>query len=176
MEITEARVKLVKSGPDKLQAFCSLTIDNSFVIRDLKVIEGSRGYFVAMPSRKLTDRCPRCDGKNHLRARFCNDCGARLPEDRAEKDEMGRARLHVDIAHPINSACRDLIQDKVLKAFHNEMESVKQASRSFSYREEEDTVSNDDVNTDLSAGLNPQESESLREEKSSDDSFGKGLF
>lgn len=127
MEITEVRVKLLSSGPDKLRAFCSLTVDNAFVIRDLKVIAGSRGYFVAMPSRKLTDRCPQCDGHNHLRARFCHDCGARLPEDRAGKDEMGRARLHVDIAHPINSACRDLIQRKVLAAFHREMDGARQS-------------------------------------------------
>ena len=76
MEITEARIKLMPSRSDRLQAFCTITIDSDFVIRDIKIIEGAKGAFVAMPSRKLTDKCPKCGGKNHLRARHCNDCGA----------------------------------------------------------------------------------------------------
>ena len=71
-----------------------------------------------MPSRKLTDRCPGCGCKNHLRARFCNQCGGKLDEDRATRDADGRVKLHADIAHPINSACREIIQSAVLKAFH----------------------------------------------------------
>ena len=43
MEITEVRVKLVEDTDDRLQAFCSITFDNSFVVRDLKVIEGTNG-------------------------------------------------------------------------------------------------------------------------------------
>src|SRR5919198_296823 len=103
---------------DKLQAFCTITLDDSFVIRDLKIIEGAKGIFVAMPSRKLTDRCPGCGGKNHLRARYCNQGGGKLDEDRATRDADGRVKLHADIAHPINSACREVIQTAVLKAFH----------------------------------------------------------
>lgn len=171
MEISEVRVKLVRSGPDKLHAFCSLTVDNSFVIRDLKVIEGSRGYFVAMPSRKLTDRCPRCDGKNHLRARFCNDCGARLPEDRAEKDEMGRARLHVDIAHPINSVCRDLIQKKVLSAFREEMDRARRPG----YVSVPDADDDGETVNEADEGNSLAAEEGLKEEQR-DNSFGEGLF
>jgi stage V sporulation protein G len=78
-----------------------------------------------MPSRKLTDRCPRCGAKNHLRARFCNDCGAHLQEERAIKSEDGRAKLYADIAHPINSDCRDLIQRRVLESYTAEMERSK---------------------------------------------------
>ena len=65
MEITEVRVKLVENPDDRLQAFCSITFDDSFVVRDLKVIEGTNGPFVAMPSRKMTGHCPRCQCKNH---------------------------------------------------------------------------------------------------------------
>ena len=55
MKITEIRVKLVDGDPtrQRLRAFCSLTFDNAFVVRDLKVLEGNQGYFVAMPSRKM---------------------------------------------------------------------------------------------------------------------------
>ncbi len=120
MEITEVRIKLMEDPNDRLQGFCSITFDGCFVIRDLKIIQGSKGSFVAMPSRKLTDRCPECGSKNHLRARCCNECGAELDEDRAVKDDDGRAKLYADIAHPINSGCRDMIQARVLDAFEKE--------------------------------------------------------
>jgi stage V sporulation protein G len=126
--ITEVRIKLMEDSTEneRLQAFCSVTFDDAFVVRDLKIIEGTKGPFVAMPSRKLTDRCPGCGCKNHLRARFCNSCGAKLDENRATRDADGRAKLHADIAHPINSACREVIQTAVLKAFTEEKERAKQ--------------------------------------------------
>ncbi len=120
MEITEVKIKLVEANRDRLKAFCSLTIDNNFVIRDLKIVEGAKGMFVAMPSRKIMERCPHCGGKNHLYAKFCNDCGGGLNAP-SEKYQAGRSKLHTDIAHPINSDCRDLIQKKVLEAYEAEM-------------------------------------------------------
>lgn len=122
MIVTEVRIKLVDGDPeeDRLQAFVSITFDNAFVIRDLKLIEGTKGLFLAMPSRKLTDRCPKCGGKNHLRARFCNQCGYRLDEERATRETEGRAKLHADIAHPINSAAREDIEKVVTEAYREE--------------------------------------------------------
>ena len=92
MEITEVRIKLMEDSDDRLQAFCSITFDDSFVIRDLKIIEGSNGPFVAMPSRKLTSHCPQCGCKNHLRGAYCNQCGLRLKDDRAIRDRNGKTR------------------------------------------------------------------------------------
>ena len=132
MEITDIKVKLMGDRDDKLAAFCSITIDDSFIIQDLKVIRGPQGIFVAMPSRKLTDKCPRCGGKNHLRSRYCNECGTRLREDRAPIDANGRATLHADIAHPINSAVREMVQRKVLAAFAAETENAKSPDYQFS--------------------------------------------
>ena len=126
MEISEVRVKLIDNKDDRLKAFCSVTMDNEFVVRDIKIIEGTNGYFVAMPSRKMSDHCEKCGGKNHLRAKYCNNCGASLPEDRARKDTKGRMKLHADIAHPINADCRKKIQDKVVEAFKEELEKSKQ--------------------------------------------------
>ena len=125
MEITEVRIKLVENGNERLRAFCSITLDGDFVIRDLKVIDGSNGPFVAMPSRKLMDRCARCGAKNHLRARFCNECGAKLNDNRAPKDQQGRAKLHADVAHPINAACRERVQRSVVEAYEAELERAK---------------------------------------------------
>lgn len=126
MEITEVRIKLMEDNNERLLAFCSVTFDDAFVVRDLKIIEGSKGSFVAMPSRKLTDRCGQCGYKNHLRARYCNQCGHKLDEDRAVRDANGRAKLHADIAHPINSSCREVIQKAVLQAYQQEMDRSKQ--------------------------------------------------
>ena len=126
MEITEVRIKLMEEPGERLQAFCSITFDDCFVIRDLKIIDGAHGPFVAMPSRKLTSHCHNCGCKNYLRAGYCNQCGARLREERAPKDEDGRAKLYADIAHPINSACREMIQERVIREFHLEKERAKQ--------------------------------------------------
>jgi len=120
MEITEVRIKLMEEPGERLQAFCSITFDDCFVVRDLKIIEGASGPFVAMPSRKLTAHCPHCGCKNHLRAGHCNQCGARLKEQIAAKDDEGRAKLYADIAHPINSACREMIQTRVIQAYQEE--------------------------------------------------------
>jgi stage V sporulation protein G len=126
MEITEVRIKLMENSDDRLQGFCSVTFDDSFVVRDLKIIEGSSGPFVAMPSRKLTSHCPHCGCKNHLKAAHCNQCGSRLKDDRTSRDQEGRAKLYADIAHPINSACREMIQNRVIAEYRSELERAKQ--------------------------------------------------
>ena len=53
MEITEVRISL--RDDDKLKAFASITFDDCFVVRGLKIIEGAQGTFVAMPSRRRND-------------------------------------------------------------------------------------------------------------------------
>lgn len=54
MNITDVRVrKVAKEG--KMKAVVSITIDDEFVVHDIKVIEGEKGLFIAMPSRKATD-------------------------------------------------------------------------------------------------------------------------
>lgn len=80
MNITDVRVRrITKEG--KMKAVVSITLDNEFVVHDIKVIEGEKGLFIAMPSKKGTE---------------------------------GEYR---DIAHPINSGTRELIQNKILDAY-----------------------------------------------------------
>ena len=80
MQIIDVRVrKIEKEG--KMKAIVSITLDNEFVIHDIKVIEGEKGLFIAMPSRKAAD---------------------------------GEYR---DIAHPINSGTRDMIQTVILDKY-----------------------------------------------------------
>ena len=80
MQITDVRIrKVAKEG--KMKTIVSITIDNEFVVHDIKVIEGEKGLFIAMPSRKAAD---------------------------------GEYR---DIAHPINSDTRNMIQTLILEQY-----------------------------------------------------------
>lgn len=82
MEITDVRVrKIDKEG--KMKAVVSITIDDEFVIHDIKVIEGEKGLFIAMPSKKSAD---------------------------------GEYR---DIAHPINSETRGMLEEIILKSYED---------------------------------------------------------
>ena len=124
MEITEVRI-FPKEGKDKkLKAYAAVTFDNAFVVRNIKIIEGSKGVFVAMPSRKLREACPGCGYTNTVKSRFCNECGkmihsnsarTRIPETAA--DDTQRQSDHRDIAHPITPEFRDYLQNKVLAAW-----------------------------------------------------------
>jgi stage V sporulation protein G len=120
MEIVEVRIKLmVNCG--RLKALSSITFGGGLVLGDLKIIEGRKGLFVQFPIRKLTNRCP-CGHSNELRARYCNDCGSRLDDNRATLDLYGYPRLHIDVIYPNNPACRALIESKVLPAYYHEVQ------------------------------------------------------
>lgn len=122
---TEVRVKLMDG--ERLLAFASITFDNEFVVRDLKVILGTKGPFVAMPSRKLADKCPSCQSKCFLQDHFCSRCGLELDPERATRDELvARVKLHADIAHPITAKSRAKIQDTVLDAYRSELARSKE--------------------------------------------------
>jgi len=82
MNVTDVRVRKINQD-GKMKAIVSVTLDDSFVIHDVKVVEGQNGLFVAMPSRKTPD---------------------------------GEFR---DIAHPITSGAREVIQSAVLEAYQN---------------------------------------------------------
>lgn len=88
MEITKVTVREIDMN--MVKGLASIVIDDCFVVHELRVVDGDRGFFVAMPSRKL----PNGDFK--------------------------------DIAHPLNSETRELIQDTVLKAFFRMKEERKQ--------------------------------------------------
>ncbi len=86
MEITEVRISI--RNEEKLKAFASITFDDCFVVRGLKVINGSEGYFVSMPSRKHKD------GTYHDIAHPINNEMRKMIEDRvldAFEQELNRA-------------------------------------------------------------------------------------
>ena len=55
MQFSDVRIRLISNPESKLKAVASITIDDCFVVHDIKVLEGSQGYFVSMPSRKTPD-------------------------------------------------------------------------------------------------------------------------
>ncbi len=95
MKITD--VKVFPVDEDKLKAYATITFENCFIVRDLKVISGNKGYFIAMPSKKRKD---------------------------------GTFR---DVAHPLNSETRKMIEDAVLEVY--ERENVTDSAPAPSYHE-----------------------------------------
>ncbi len=100
MDVTEVRVFLVNSE-ERLKAYATITIDNVFLIRDLRVINGNTGLFVAMPSRKMKDG------------------------------------TFKDIAHPLNSETRQLIEKKVLSEYERELANPSRKESALKGSEEE---------------------------------------
>ncbi|HOU36195.1 MAG TPA: SpoVG family protein [Candidatus Omnitrophota bacterium] len=134
MEISEVRVFLKDSPDKKLKAYATVTFDNAFVVRNIKVIQGTNGLFIAMPSRKVKHPCPRCNFKNEFRSRFCNQCGAALPVPAATAiapdghDNSAQAE-HKDIAHPITQQFREALQKRVLQGYELEVQKGPHAAR-----------------------------------------------
>ncbi len=124
MEITEVRVVLKDSPDKKLKAYANVTFDNAFVVRNIKVIEGTSGLFIAMPSRKIKQPCPKCGFKNELRSKYCNQCASALPiaprPATLDAGAGGSQLEHKDIAHPITQSFREQLQKRILEAYEQE--------------------------------------------------------
>ena len=124
MEITEVKVYPRLRGNRKLKAYATVTFDNAFVVRNVKVIEGGKGLFVAMPSRKVQRTCPRCRKSNAISRRFCNFCGIPLELPRNFNPQQETR----DIAHPITQEFRSYLEQKVLEAYEQEVKKRTQGN------------------------------------------------
>lgn len=126
MEITEVKIFLKDSPDKKLKAYATVTFDSAFVVRNIKVIEGKSGLFIAMPSRRIKEFCPKCGFKNELRSKYCNQCGVQLPvvarPVESESPDAARSE-HRDIAHPITQTFREYLQKKILQAYEEKVKS-----------------------------------------------------
>lgn len=120
MEITEIRVFLKEGQDKKLKAYTTVTFDEVFVVRNIKVIQGSNGLFIAMPSRKMKNSCPKCGFKNEVGGQYCGGCAADLPQGQ-EEEARDAKNEHRDIAHPVTQDFRNYLQGKVLDAYEAEV-------------------------------------------------------
>ena len=142
MEVTEVRVALregasrppageARPGERRLKAYATVTFDQCFVVRNIKIIDGKNGLFVAMPSHKPKIACGRCQFKNEAGGRCCSQCGTSLSRPIERPTGMGdlespESQSHRDIAHPITAEFRQYLQQTVLAAY--EAECAKGAS------------------------------------------------
>ena len=115
MEITETRISSVENPNSRLRAYASVTFDNVFVVRDIRIIEGKKGLFVAMPSRKLQKPCQQCGFKNPVTNKFCGSCGAGV--EAISEEDAAPSQQHRDLAHPISTEFREYLQKHVLEAY-----------------------------------------------------------
>jgi len=126
MDITEVRISLRPDGGSrKLKAYATVTFDSCFVVRDMRIIEGKKGLFVAMPSRKVRVACTSCGHRNPTRSRYCNECGSDISSVATPVPEEGSEPEHRDVAHPIKQEMRSYLEREVLSAYDNEMKAVK---------------------------------------------------
>ena len=136
MKITEVRIFPKEGADKKLRAFATVTFDDCFVVRDIKIIEGNKGYFVAMPSRRVKEPCPKCGHRNVIRSFYCNQCGIKLPAPPIrDLDTQALQAEHKDVAHPITVECREYIQQAVLEAYQKEKDKLQ---TSFSQGQQQD--------------------------------------
>jgi stage V sporulation protein G len=117
MEVTEVKVSLVNGGNSKLKAFANITFDREFVVRDLKIIQGQSGLFVAMPGTQVRVSCPRCGRRNPIRDRFCGNCGSQMPSQDHRGSREAAREDHRDVAHPITAAARAKIAGAVIEEY-----------------------------------------------------------
>jgi len=162
MEITDIRIKLSRRTGNRVKAFATMTLDESFVVRDMRVIEGNKGLFVAMPSRPVKDPCPKCSYRNQLSSKYCANCGGELQMDFPRDERV----LHRDVAHPITQNMREYIQNKVIDAYKAELEkeSVEPAPPS----EEQYPVEAPDVEPEEKSDIEIEQKEDSSEEKSAE--------
>ncbi len=147
MKITEVRIFPSESKDGKLKAFATMTFDDWFVVRNVKIIQGNNGLFVAMPSRKAMDPCTKCGTKNARGSRYCNQCGNQLAArpQQGQYDAARRTNEHMDIAHPITQECRVYIQEKVLESFNGEMDRKKKEGAAYKPPTDDDLDKADQV-------------------------------
>ena len=135
MEITEVRISLKDNDGKRLKAYATVTFDNSFVVRNIKIVDGNSGLFVAMPARKVKQFCPRCGRKVEVGSHYCNHCGVQLPMPAVDQG-MVRQSAHQDLAHPINQQFRDYLQSKILDAYTSEKDAASRGEKPVAVAEE----------------------------------------
>lgn len=139
MQVTEARIYLKSSRAvdgvdpnDSFLAYATIVIDDALCIDGLKVLKGKDGrLFLGMPTKRVTYPCGRCRTSNGLADHFCRHCSSKLDRDAvlaAHAGPEGKVALHKSVAHPVHSACREMIEDAVLEMYYDAEEAAKKAS------------------------------------------------
>lgn len=124
MLITDVSIYIPEKTIGHLLAFCQIVVDDCMVIKDIRILNGEKSKWIAMPSRKIQYGCPYCKSKNNLKAKFCNDCGKELPK--TYENVFDRRMLYDDVAHPINPVFRNYIEEVILAEYERLLQEMKQ--------------------------------------------------
>ncbi len=116
MQITEVKIQLKDDTDKRLKAYAVVTFDDQFVVRNVKIIEGKQGLFIAMPSRRVRVTCPKCGARNDVTNKYCGQCGSPMPPQPEKTPEQIQAE-HKDLAHPIKQEFREYMQKEILSAY-----------------------------------------------------------
>jgi stage V sporulation protein G len=111
---------LTEKDGKRLRAYATITFDDSFVVRNIKVVDGNSGLFIAMPARKIKQFCSKCGKKVDIGSRYCNHCGGQFPMLQVKDENNTKQLTHQDLAHPINQEFRDYLQNTILEAYYAE--------------------------------------------------------
>lgn len=126
MRITEVRIHFPKNCRGRLLAFASITLDHCFVVRDMKIIDGNDGLFVAMPTYKVTYPCHECQAKVPLWHAYCGMCGVeQLEVDNVPKLANGDIKYYADIVHPLTAEFRRYMDEEILWAYNEKIQGMK---------------------------------------------------
>jgi len=126
-EITDVKIALNDGTGSKLRAFATITLDDVFVIRDIKIIDGKKGLFVAMPCMQISEKCPGCGRRNVVHSRYCSNCGKALPD--SEHMPETRKEEYKDIAHPICPECRRYMENAIVSAYKERLSTAQMTQR-----------------------------------------------
>lgn len=114
---------------NRLLAYSTVVLEDEIAIHDIKIIDGSKGMFVQMPSKKVQAQCPCCKYKNFVLAKFCNECGAKIALPLGY-DKYGNPLLYTDILHPICPEFRQEFSEAVLDAYDARLEELEKGQES----------------------------------------------
>lgn len=116
--VTDVRLDL---GSYPVLAYADITLNDGFVVHGLRLVHiNSERMLVCMPSRPYQFSCESCSHRNSVANKFCGHCGCKVAQNKTE-------RIYMDVAHPINADVRKRIEESVIDAYNNVMNSQKAA-------------------------------------------------
>lgn len=118
MRVTEVKIFPVRNPPADgdagVVAYASIVLDDAFAVKDLKLFRTRKPrILVCMPSRERMVTCIGCGGRVGVTARYCHLCG--------ESKKPMPSGDRMDVAHPIDKECRDIIDAAVVAAYQKEV-------------------------------------------------------
>lgn len=118
MEVTETTINLVQPpslGRDGVVAFASITLDQSLVIKGIRLVRVRGRVLAGMPNKERQRPCESCSSKNDITNKYCHSCGHSLT--RLDVEE----RIYIDMVHPITLELRNHIEGVLIRLYEERL-------------------------------------------------------